>query len=47
MDIEDWTNILDMNASLQSNPTLGVPKNYKELMKLNNKAWLKSLNAEL
>ena len=47
MEIEDWADILVMNASLQSDPTLGVPKNYKELMKLNDKAWLKSLNAEL
>jgi hypothetical protein len=25
MDIEDWTDILVMSASLQSDPTLGVP----------------------
>ena len=47
MDSEDWTDILVMNASLQSDPTLGVPKNYKELMKLNDRALLGSLNAEL
>jgi hypothetical protein len=48
MDIEDWTDILVMNTSLlQSDPSLGVPKNSKELMKLNYKAWLKSLNGKL
>jgi hypothetical protein len=47
MDIEDWTDILVMNASLQSDPTPGVPKNYKELLKLNDKTWFVSLNAEL
>jgi hypothetical protein len=41
MDIDDWTDMLVMNASLQSDPTLGVPRNHKELMKLNDKAWLK------
>ena len=47
MDIEDWTDMMVMNASLQSDPTLGVPKNYKEFLKLNDEGWLKSLNAEL
>jgi hypothetical protein len=47
MGIEDLTDILVMNTSLQSDPTPGVPKNYKELLKLNDKTWFKSLNAEL
>ena len=36
-----------MNASLQSDPQYGVPKNYKELLQLNDQGWIDSLNAEL
>lgn len=39
--------LLAMSATLQSDPQLGVPKNFKELLKLNNKDWFKSLNGEL
>ena len=36
-----------MHASLQSDPQYGVPKNYKELLQLNDQGWIDSLNAEL
>ena len=41
------SDIVIFNAHLQSDPQLGVPKNYKELLKLNDPGWLKSLNDEL
>jgi hypothetical protein len=44
---DDITEMLAMSATLQSDPQLGVPKNFKELLKLNNKDWFKSLNGEL
>jgi hypothetical protein len=46
-DTEDDADLIAMNASLQSDPQLGVPKNYKELIRLNDKTWIKSLNDEL
>jgi hypothetical protein len=36
-----------MNALLQSDPQEGVPKNKKELIKLNDPLWLQSLDDEL
>ncbi|KAI2507833.1 hypothetical protein MHU86_6613 [Fragilaria crotonensis] len=36
-----------MNALLQSDPQLGVPKNYKALLKLNDPKWTTSMHGEL
>jgi hypothetical protein len=47
MDTEDVSELLVMNALLQSDPQEGVPKNYKELIKLNDPTWLQSLDDEL
>ena len=35
------------NVMLQSDPGLGVPKNYKDLLKTNDPDWIRSLNNEL
>ena len=34
--------LLVLNASLESDPKPGVPRNYKELIKSKDKKWLKS-----
>jgi uncharacterized protein YihD (DUF1040 family) len=47
MDTEDVSELLVMNALLQSDPQEGVPKNYKELIKLNDPLWQQSLDDEL
>jgi hypothetical protein len=39
--------LLVMNALLQSDPQPGVPKNYKELLKLNDPKWTTSMHGEL
>ena len=44
---ENMSDLLAMNASLQSDPQEGVPKNYKELIKLKDPSWQKSLDDEL
>jgi hypothetical protein len=36
-----------LSATLQSDPQLGVPKNYKELIKQNDPLWIKSMHSEL
>jgi hypothetical protein len=46
MDTEDVSELLVMNALLQSDPQEEVPKNYKELIKLNDPLWLQSLDDE-
>ena len=47
LSMEDITEMMAMSASLMSDPQLGVPKNYKELLKLQDKDWFKSLHVEL
>ena len=44
---EDMYMLLVMNALLQSDSKTGVPKNYKDLLKLNDPKWTNSLNGEL
>ena len=39
--------LLVLNASLESDPKPGVPKNYKELVKSKDKKWLKLMNDKL
>ena len=41
---DDITEMMAMSAALQSDPHLGVPKNYKELLKLQDEDWFKSLH---
>ena len=36
-----------LSATLQSDPQMGVPKNYKELIKQNDPDWIKSMHSEL
>jgi hypothetical protein len=38
---------LILSATLQSDPQLGVPKDYKALLKLNDATWFKSMHNEL
>ena len=38
---------LILSATLQSDPQLGVPKDYKALLKLNDPTWFKSMHNEL
>ena len=47
LSLEDITEMMAMSAALQSDPHLGVPKNYKELLKLQDKDWFKSFHGEL
>jgi hypothetical protein len=47
VDTDDVSELLVMNALLQSDPQVGVPKNYKELIKLNDPLWQQSLDDEL
>jgi hypothetical protein len=44
---ENMSDLLAMNASLQSDPQEGVPKNYMELIKLKDPSWQKSLDDKL
>jgi hypothetical protein len=37
LSMEDITEMMAISATLQSDPQLGVPKNYKELLKLQDK----------
>jgi hypothetical protein len=47
MDTEDVSELLVMNALLQSDPQEGVPKNYKDLITLYDPLWQQSLDDEL
>ena len=57
MQSDNWTAVTSENpmtveefilsATLQSDPQLGVPKNYKELVRDNDPKWIKSMHGEL
>jgi len=47
VDTDDVSELLVLNALMQSDPQEGVPKNYKELIKLNDPLWQQSLDDEL